>query len=155
MRVAAVVSLELGLQLGPALAVAHEKFDVPGVLEGPLGQGRSAKPDATATPSAQPVSMSELHAVLRLLVSMGVSFALRLLVSADRFRTNFRDANLTRARTRRTPRASRTPGIEPRTAAPDLTQRMQSIVVAVDRNVRGDRGAMTRILSGFRIGAPA
>ena len=90
---------------------------------GPLGQGRSARPDATATPSVQMVSMRELHAVLRLPTFIGASLALHLLVSAERFRTNFRDANLTRARTKRTPRANRAPGIEPRTAAPDLAQR--------------------------------
>lgn len=83
-------------------------------------------PDATATPSVQIVSIRALHAIFLVLLFMGVSFALRLRVSAGRFSTNFRDANLMRARPKRTPRANRAPGIEPRTAAPDLAQRTPS-----------------------------
>lgn len=77
-------------------------------------------PDATATPSVQMVSIRALHAILLFLFFMGASLALRLRVSVGRFSANFRDANLTRARPKRTPRANRAPGIEPRTAAPDL-----------------------------------
>lgn len=93
------------------------------IAESPLGQDRSARPDAPAAPSVQMVSNRELHAILMLLPFMGASLALRLLVSAGRFSANIRDTNLKRARTRRTPKASRAPGIEPRTTAPDLTQR--------------------------------
>jgi len=75
------------------------------------------------------VSIRELHALLLLLTFMGATFALHWLVSAERFKTNFSDANLTTARTKRTPRADRAPGIEPRTDAPDLTQRTLQMVL--------------------------
>ncbi len=49
-----------------------------GLSPAPLGQGRSAKPDAIATPSVQVVSKRELHAMLRSLTFMGASFVVRL-----------------------------------------------------------------------------
>ena len=69
------------------------------------------------------VSTIELHAILLFPFFMGASFVLHSLVSVELFSMNFRDTNLISARTMRTPKAERTPGIEPRTDAPDLTQR--------------------------------
>lgn len=55
---------------------------------------------------------------------MGVSFSLSLSTDSDvSFRGNIRLTNRSRTRTARAPAATVTPGIEPRTPAPDLSRR--------------------------------
>ena len=77
-------------------------------------------PDApAATPRAHAVSITVLATTRA--IFKGVSFLnLSRLAADDPFSMSIRPTNRTRTRTAKTPRWTATPGIEPRTPAPDL-----------------------------------